>query len=226
MHGLYYYRARYYDPNIGRFISSDPIEFGAGDFNFYRYVGNDPVNRNDPSGHMAQVAVAVEVGAEAGAIFGPLGVAIGATLGGLAGYFASKWAIAEVVMQSSGGSESASDDGIKVEEGSGTSAGAPPPEDPEDEDLPPAKKKASTSKPGEKVRTPDTAKKGDFTKMRGGNYKNNKTGEIWSKSHTEHSGASEWKVGLGKGKTPTANHKITVRGGNGKDAGKIVKVDR
>jgi len=32
------------------FISKDPIEFEAGDFNFYRYVGNDPVNFRDPSG--------------------------------------------------------------------------------------------------------------------------------------------------------------------------------
>ena len=49
-HDLYYYRARYYDPNIGRFISSDPIEFLAGDVNFYRYVGGDPVNFVDPTG--------------------------------------------------------------------------------------------------------------------------------------------------------------------------------
>jgi len=47
---LYYYRARYYDPTVGRFISSDPIEFMAGDVNFYRYVGGDPVNFVDPSG--------------------------------------------------------------------------------------------------------------------------------------------------------------------------------
>jgi len=47
---LYYYRARYYDPTIGRFISSDPIEFLAGDFNFYRYVGNEPVGWVDPMG--------------------------------------------------------------------------------------------------------------------------------------------------------------------------------
>jgi len=49
-HDLYYYRARYYDPTVGRFISSDPIEFMAGDTNFYRYVGGDPVNYLDPSG--------------------------------------------------------------------------------------------------------------------------------------------------------------------------------
>jgi len=47
---LYYYRARYYDPHMQRFLSSDPIEFQAGDFNFYRYVGGDPVNFVDPSG--------------------------------------------------------------------------------------------------------------------------------------------------------------------------------
>ena len=32
------------------FISKDPIEFESGDFNHYRYVGNDPVNRVDPLG--------------------------------------------------------------------------------------------------------------------------------------------------------------------------------
>jgi RHS repeat-associated protein len=48
--GLYFYRARYYSPEIGRFITEDPIGLGAGDVNFYAYVGNDPVNRTDPSG--------------------------------------------------------------------------------------------------------------------------------------------------------------------------------
>jgi len=47
---LYYYRARYYDPTTQRFLSRDPIEFEAGDFNFYRYVGGDPVNFRDPTG--------------------------------------------------------------------------------------------------------------------------------------------------------------------------------
>ncbi len=47
---LYYYRARYYDPTIERFISEDPIGFASGDFNWYRYVGNDPVDFLDPSG--------------------------------------------------------------------------------------------------------------------------------------------------------------------------------
>ena len=46
--GLYQYRARYYDPKFG-FISEDPLKFGAG-ASFYGYVGNNPVNANDPSG--------------------------------------------------------------------------------------------------------------------------------------------------------------------------------
>ena len=118
------------------------------------------------------------------------------------------------------------DDGIGVVGGPASSAGAQPPlEDLEEADLPPAKKKASNSKPGEKVRTPDTKQK-DFEKLKGGNYRNKKTGEIWSKSHTKHSGAAEWKVGLGKGKVPTKSRKVTVVAGRGEDAGKIIKVDK
>ena len=48
--GLHYYRARYYDPMAGRFISKDPIGFAGGDVNLYRYVGNGPVVWIDPSG--------------------------------------------------------------------------------------------------------------------------------------------------------------------------------
>jgi len=51
--GLYYYRARYYDPATGRFISQDPIGFDAGDANLYRYVGNAPTNATDPTGLIA-----------------------------------------------------------------------------------------------------------------------------------------------------------------------------
>jgi uncharacterized protein RhaS with RHS repeats len=47
---LYYYRARYYDPTLQRFLSIDPIGFLSGDFNFYRYVGNNPNNFYDPYG--------------------------------------------------------------------------------------------------------------------------------------------------------------------------------
>jgi RHS repeat-associated protein len=47
--GLYYYRARYYDPTTGRFLSEDPIAFRGGK-NFYAYVGNNAVNETDPDG--------------------------------------------------------------------------------------------------------------------------------------------------------------------------------
>ena len=48
--GLYYMRARYYDPSVGRFISEDPLGFGGGDVNLFAYVRNNPINANDPTG--------------------------------------------------------------------------------------------------------------------------------------------------------------------------------
>jgi len=48
--GLHYYRARWYDSNLGRFISEDPIGFAGGDVNLYGYVGNGPLDGTDPSG--------------------------------------------------------------------------------------------------------------------------------------------------------------------------------
>lgn len=48
--GFYYMRARYYDPEVGRFVSEDPIGFGGGDVNLMAYVGNNPIIRIDPNG--------------------------------------------------------------------------------------------------------------------------------------------------------------------------------
>jgi RHS repeat-associated protein len=47
--GLNYYRARYYDASIGRFLSEDPAQFEGG-LNFYGYVGNSPIDHIDPTG--------------------------------------------------------------------------------------------------------------------------------------------------------------------------------
>ena len=52
--GLYYYKARYYDPSLGRFSQPDPFVQGPADpqtLNRYAYVGNNPTNFTDPSGH-------------------------------------------------------------------------------------------------------------------------------------------------------------------------------
>jgi RHS repeat-associated protein len=47
--GLYYYRARYYAPQLGRFISEDPIGLGGGT-NYYAYALGNPVSLIDPQG--------------------------------------------------------------------------------------------------------------------------------------------------------------------------------
>ncbi len=50
---IYYYRARFYHPGVGRFTSRDPLGY-APDVNLYRYVGNSPVNWIDPLGWMSR----------------------------------------------------------------------------------------------------------------------------------------------------------------------------
>ncbi len=48
--GLNYDRARWYDPNGGKFLAQDPSGFGGKDTNIYRYGFNNPVGFVDPTG--------------------------------------------------------------------------------------------------------------------------------------------------------------------------------
>ncbi len=50
VNGLHFMRARFYNPALGRFLSTDPINLRAGDTNLYRYVQNEPTRYADPSG--------------------------------------------------------------------------------------------------------------------------------------------------------------------------------
>jgi RHS repeat-associated protein len=59
---LYYYRARFYDPRLGRFTAQDPIGFTTGDANLYRYVGNSPLTMTDPTGESAVVEFLAKIG--------------------------------------------------------------------------------------------------------------------------------------------------------------------
>jgi RHS repeat-associated protein len=48
--GVDYFRARYYNPTTGRFLSEDPIGFAGSGTNLYAYAKNNPIKLKDPSG--------------------------------------------------------------------------------------------------------------------------------------------------------------------------------
>ncbi|MDR0702344.1 MAG: RHS repeat-associated core domain-containing protein, partial [Azoarcus sp.] len=96
---LYYYKARFYSPTLGRFLQTDPAGT-VDDLNLYAYVGNDPVNFSDPSGEFFVNVIAGAGGAVIGAIGGGMtayiksggdwsktaqGAGAGALIGGVTG---------------------------------------------------------------------------------------------------------------------------------------------
>ncbi|NUQ39712.1 MAG: hypothetical protein HUU23_18370, partial [Caldilineales bacterium] len=95
--GLYYLRARYYDPDLGRFLSRDPLHLTMPGANHYLYAANNPANAGDPMGldvanrRWWQTVGGVVIGVGAGVIFiatapvsAPLAAAVGATAVGAA----------------------------------------------------------------------------------------------------------------------------------------------
>lgn len=97
--GIYFYRARYYDQNIGRFNSEDPIGFNGGN-NFYRYALNNPMIFTDPSGKSPALGAAPVLapifagggitgwaleGSSAGPIGGLIGLNVGLLINDISG---------------------------------------------------------------------------------------------------------------------------------------------
>jgi RHS repeat-associated protein len=83
---LQYNRARWYDPNTGRWLTQDPMGFDAGDSNLYRYACNGPVGADDPTGTYTY-AVNEESAIELGMALGALGIRTGYRPVGLSGRY-------------------------------------------------------------------------------------------------------------------------------------------
>jgi RHS repeat-associated protein len=69
--GLVYMQARFYDPQLGRFLSTDPVDpdsMTGGNFNRYAYVEDNPYSKYDPSGRYSCVGASADCDAIADAV--------------------------------------------------------------------------------------------------------------------------------------------------------------
>ena len=89
--GMMYYRARYYSPQIQRFVSEDPIGFSSGDVNHYAYVLNNPVRYSDSLGLLFGMSAGEGYGESAAQYWADLSVQTGNPLYAIPGAFASLW---------------------------------------------------------------------------------------------------------------------------------------
>ena len=118
---MYYLNSRYYDPETGRFISPDSLNYldpeTLGGINLYSYCNNNPVMFADPNGHFASILI---VGAIIGAVIGAVSstlsqgltkgwnningwqVLLDATIGGISGALGAS-GISQVVSMVAGG---------------------------------------------------------------------------------------------------------------------------
>jgi RHS repeat-associated protein len=119
--GLYFYRARYYNPSLQRFISEDPAQLQGGSSNFYAYAADAPTQFKDPSGKCLPTAAAgAAIGLGLNGLYNlahrknfftngwtaaGLGAAAGCGIGLLADLFGAGAAAAETSVFWSGGPE-------------------------------------------------------------------------------------------------------------------------
>ncbi|MFM6862914.1 MAG: RHS repeat domain-containing protein, partial [Dolichospermum sp.] len=163
--GLYYYRARYYDANTGRFLSEDPIGFAGGDIHLYRYVFNIPLSITDPTGNVAFVI--------------PVGVAVAEALAAAAAAAAPYVAAAGIGIGLGILLNEANNDQGNTNEGTqeNTSGGS-----------------CSVPERPYAGQTPQD-KPGDFTPIKGTPGKKSDDGSVWEKDFSRHGGSEwkRWK---------------------------------
>ncbi len=101
--GLYYLQSRYYDPEVGRFISPDSVDYLDPDsingLNLYAYCGNNPVMNVDPTGHSFWLVLAI-----AALLFTPFGGAlVQATVSVVSYAVMSLWAFGDLIFNGGNG---------------------------------------------------------------------------------------------------------------------------
>jgi RHS repeat-associated protein len=67
---LYYYRARYVDSQIGRFVQTDPLDYLGGDLNLFRFTANSPTNYLDPRGEAVVLQYGLTTGLTTAVVVG------------------------------------------------------------------------------------------------------------------------------------------------------------